>query len=150
MEWRLVVALHALDLHSEYAYGKHVAFIPHDEANRLLGFTTGMRWCIRSGHCVSVTVSFCPIRPLQDQVDGEEGLAGRSSRRHPDITEQAVAMEEVIAVASLPARCGDCFTRGKKLVVFIGQKKALAMAVRNNQTENRFSGLLERVTSVAL
>lgn len=36
-------------------------------------------------------------------------------------------------------------TRGKKLVVLIGQKKALAVAVRNNKTENRFSGLLERV-----
>jgi exodeoxyribonuclease V alpha subunit len=38
-------------------------------------------------------------------------------------------------------------TRGKRLVVLIGQKKALAMAVRNNQTEQRFSGLLARLTS---
>jgi exodeoxyribonuclease V alpha subunit len=37
-------------------------------------------------------------------------------------------------------------TRGKKLVVLIGQRKALAMAVRNNKTENRFSGLLARLT----
>ena len=37
-------------------------------------------------------------------------------------------------------------TRGKKLVVLIGQRKALAMAVRNNRTENRFSGLLARLT----
>jgi exodeoxyribonuclease V alpha subunit len=37
-------------------------------------------------------------------------------------------------------------TRGKKLVVLIGQRKALAMAVKNNQTENRFSGLLARLT----
>jgi len=36
-------------------------------------------------------------------------------------------------------------TRGKKLVILIGQKKALAMAVRNNRTENRFSGLFERL-----
>jgi exodeoxyribonuclease V alpha subunit len=36
-------------------------------------------------------------------------------------------------------------TRGKKLVVLIGQRKALAMAVRNNRTEQRFSGLLERL-----
>jgi exodeoxyribonuclease V alpha subunit len=36
-------------------------------------------------------------------------------------------------------------TRGKKLVVLIGQRKALGMAVRNNRTENRFSGLLERL-----
>ena len=39
-------------------------------------------------------------------------------------------------------------TRGKRLVVLIGQKKALAMAVRNNRTERRFSGLLERLKSV--
>jgi len=36
-------------------------------------------------------------------------------------------------------------TRGKKLVILIGQKKALGMAVRNNRTENRFSGLSERL-----
>jgi exodeoxyribonuclease V alpha subunit len=36
-------------------------------------------------------------------------------------------------------------TRGKKLVVLTGQRKAMAMAVRNNRTENRFSGLLARL-----
>jgi len=36
-------------------------------------------------------------------------------------------------------------TRGRKLVVLIGQRKALGMAVRNNRTENRFSGLLARL-----
>ena len=36
-------------------------------------------------------------------------------------------------------------TRGKKLAVLIGQRKALAMAVKNNRTENRFSGLLARL-----
>lgn len=36
-------------------------------------------------------------------------------------------------------------TRGKKLVVLIGQRKALAMAVKNNRTDNRFSGLLKRL-----
>ena len=36
-------------------------------------------------------------------------------------------------------------TRSKKLVVLIGQRKALAMAVRNNKTEHRFSGLLYRL-----
>ncbi|MGO8928299.1 MAG: ATP-binding domain-containing protein [Limisphaerales bacterium] len=40
-------------------------------------------------------------------------------------------------------------TRGKKLVVLIGQRKALAMAVRNNQTENQFSGLLARLKATA-
>jgi exodeoxyribonuclease V alpha subunit len=36
-------------------------------------------------------------------------------------------------------------TRGKRLVVLVGQPKALATAVRNNRTERRFSGLLERL-----
>lgn len=40
-------------------------------------------------------------------------------------------------------------TRGKKLVVLIGQRKALAMAVRNNKTEQRFTGLLARLTAPA-
>jgi len=35
-------------------------------------------------------------------------------------------------------------TRGKGLVVLIGQRKALSIAVRNNKTEHRFSGLLSR------
>jgi exodeoxyribonuclease V alpha subunit len=39
-------------------------------------------------------------------------------------------------------------TRGKKLVVLVGQRKALAIAVRNNKTESRFSGLLARLSSV--
>ena len=38
-------------------------------------------------------------------------------------------------------------TRGKKLVVLIGQRKALAIAVRNNRTENRFSELLARLST---
>jgi exodeoxyribonuclease V alpha subunit len=38
-------------------------------------------------------------------------------------------------------------TRGKKLVVLVGQRKALAMAVKNNRTENRFSGLLARMVA---
>ncbi len=40
-------------------------------------------------------------------------------------------------------------TRGKKLVVLIGQRKALGMAVKNNRTENRFSGLLARLKAPA-
>jgi exodeoxyribonuclease V alpha subunit len=36
-------------------------------------------------------------------------------------------------------------TRGKKLVVLIGQQKALAIAVRNNQSARRYSGLLPRL-----
>ncbi len=36
-------------------------------------------------------------------------------------------------------------TRGKKLVVLNGQRKALAIAVKNNRTENRFSELLSRL-----
>ncbi len=36
-------------------------------------------------------------------------------------------------------------TRGKHLVMLVGQSKALGMAVRNNKTEQRFSGLLARL-----
>jgi exodeoxyribonuclease V alpha subunit len=36
-------------------------------------------------------------------------------------------------------------TRGKRLVVLVGQGKALAMAVKNNRTERRFSGLMARL-----
>ena len=38
-------------------------------------------------------------------------------------------------------------TRGKKLVVLIGQRKALAIAGRNIRTENRFSELLARLST---
>jgi exodeoxyribonuclease V alpha subunit len=34
-------------------------------------------------------------------------------------------------------------TRGKQLVILIGQKKALGIAVRNDRTRRRYSGLLE-------
>ena len=34
-------------------------------------------------------------------------------------------------------------TRGEKLVVLIGQRKALAMAVKSSRAENRFPWLLE-------
>jgi exodeoxyribonuclease V alpha subunit len=40
-------------------------------------------------------------------------------------------------------------TRGKKLVVVVGQRKALSIAVRNNKTEQRFSGLLARLKAPA-
>ncbi|MFM7102694.1 MAG: ATP-binding domain-containing protein [Verrucomicrobiota bacterium] len=36
-------------------------------------------------------------------------------------------------------------TRGRKLVVLIGQRRALGLAVNNHRTENRFSGLLARL-----
>jgi len=40
-------------------------------------------------------------------------------------------------------------TRGKKLVVLIGQRKALAIAVKNNRTELRYSGLLARLKAAS-
>ncbi|MGD0613834.1 MAG: ATP-dependent RecD-like DNA helicase [Verrucomicrobiota bacterium] len=40
-------------------------------------------------------------------------------------------------------------TRGKQLVIVIGQSKALAAAVRNNQTGQRFSGLLARLKAAS-
>jgi len=36
-------------------------------------------------------------------------------------------------------------TRGKKLVVLVGTKKALAIAVKNNRTQKRFTGLRRRL-----
>jgi exodeoxyribonuclease V alpha subunit len=33
-------------------------------------------------------------------------------------------------------------TRGKRLLVLVGQKKALGIAVRNDRTQRRYSGLL--------
>lgn len=36
-------------------------------------------------------------------------------------------------------------TRGKKLVVVVGHRKARAIAVRNNKTEQRLPGLLARL-----
>lgn len=38
-------------------------------------------------------------------------------------------------------------TRGKKLVVLVGQKKALGMAIRNNKSARRFTGLLPRLAA---
>jgi hypothetical protein len=50
------------------------------------------------------------------------------------------------AMSAAPAQPGlPGVTRGKKLVAVIGQRKALAIAVRNNKTEQRFSGPLARL-----
>ncbi|MEZ4617704.1 MAG: AAA family ATPase [Caldilineaceae bacterium] len=38
-------------------------------------------------------------------------------------------------------------TRAKRLVVIVGQPKALALAVRNNKVSERFTGLAERLTA---
>ncbi len=39
-------------------------------------------------------------------------------------------------------------TRAKRLVVLVGQQKALAMAVRNNQVAQRYTGLAERLGQI--
>lgn len=39
-------------------------------------------------------------------------------------------------------------TRGKRLVVLVGQRKAVAVAVRNNTAERRYSGLLSRLRAL--
>ncbi|HVV00663.1 MAG TPA: ATP-binding domain-containing protein, partial [Verrucomicrobiae bacterium] len=36
-------------------------------------------------------------------------------------------------------------TRGKQLVILVGQRQALSLAIKNNQTRERFSGLLSRL-----
>src|SRR5262249_24665389 len=41
-------------------------------------------------------------------------------------------------------------TRGKKLVVVIGQKKALGIAVRNDRPQRRYSGLLATLRAVGV
>lgn len=40
-------------------------------------------------------------------------------------------------------------TRGKRLVVLVGQTKALSMAVRNHETQRRYSALLHRLRNAA-
>ena len=37
-------------------------------------------------------------------------------------------------------------TRARRLVVLVGQPKAIAMAVHNNKVSERFTGLRERLT----
>jgi exodeoxyribonuclease V alpha subunit len=39
-------------------------------------------------------------------------------------------------------------TRGKKLVVLVGSKKALAMAIRNLRVEKRNTGLMEKLKGI--
>lgn len=41
-------------------------------------------------------------------------------------------------------------TRGKKLVILVGESRALAMAVRNNRTQNRFTRLRQRLEDARL
>jgi exodeoxyribonuclease V alpha subunit len=41
-------------------------------------------------------------------------------------------------------------TRGKRLVVVVGQKKAMAIAVKGKQTRRRWSKLREWLTSVTV
>lgn len=41
-------------------------------------------------------------------------------------------------------------TRARRLVVLVGQPKAIAMAVRNNKVSERFTGLSKRLTGVAV
>jgi len=58
-----------------------------------------------------------------------------------------LATQQYLLLQRNPVYTG--ITRGKKLVV-VGQRKALAIAVRNNKTEQRFSGLLARLRLAAL
>ncbi len=38
-------------------------------------------------------------------------------------------------------------TRGRKLVILVGEKRALEMAVRNEKSSRRFTGLADRLAS---
>jgi hypothetical protein len=42
---------------------------------------------------------------------------------------------------------GTRITRAKKLVIMIGTKKALAIAIRNNKPQRRYTLLSERLTA---
>jgi exodeoxyribonuclease V alpha subunit len=39
-------------------------------------------------------------------------------------------------------------TRGKKLVILVGTKKALGMAVRNEEVKKRYTGLKARIQEI--
>ncbi|MEM9479229.1 MAG: ATP-dependent RecD-like DNA helicase [Verrucomicrobiota bacterium] len=55
----------------------------------------------------------------------------------PVATQQFVLLQRNLIYTGL--------TRGKKLVILVGQKKALQMAVRNNESTERYRGLLARL-----
>ena len=67
-----------------------------------------------------------------------------------DILEELPPQEREAIFVSLDEDCSSApgamlTSRAKKLAVLIGQKKALAMAVKNNRTESRYSALLPRL-----
>jgi hypothetical protein len=72
--------------------------------------------------------------------DAQHALGHNSKAVH-----RAYAKRAQVTVASLEDY-EEATASGKKLVVLLGQRKALGMAVRNNRTENRFSGLLARLS----
>jgi exodeoxyribonuclease V alpha subunit len=41
-------------------------------------------------------------------------------------------------------------TRGRKLVIIVGTKRALAIAIRNNKTEKRYTYLKDRLAQGSL
>jgi exodeoxyribonuclease V alpha subunit len=41
-------------------------------------------------------------------------------------------------------------TRARKLVVLIGSRKAIAIAIRNNKVQHRYTGLADRLTSFGI
>jgi exodeoxyribonuclease V alpha subunit len=47
-----------------------------------------------------------------------------------------------------PSSRSSGITRGKRLVVLVGQKRAMAMAVKGKQTERRYSKLAEWLRGV--
>ena len=59
-----------------------------------------------------------------------------------------MAMEQYVLLQRNLAYTG--ITRGRKMVVIVGQKKALAMAIRNTRVARRFSGLLRRLKDLQL
>jgi hypothetical protein len=67
------------------------------------------------------------------------------SRNVDFIYAQALSHAALHAAATEPYLYG--ITRGKKLVMLIGQKKALGIAVHNDRPQRRYSGLLASLGS---
>jgi hypothetical protein len=66
------------------------------------------------------------------------------------LNEQQVRVEKNSTHIFVPNTSNETFNEFRnnqlgEVVVLIGQRKAVAMAVKNKRTENRFSGLLARL-----
>ncbi|MFZ1141479.1 MAG: hypothetical protein WAN76_20030, partial [Candidatus Sulfotelmatobacter sp.] len=68
---------------------------------------------------------------------GDEVLGTASQSRHTLATQHYMLLQRNLIYTGI--------TRGKRLLVLIGQKKALGIAVRNDRSQRRYSGFLASV-----